>query len=106
MLLLLNKMSVPIDLSNGAHYGTYLSKVLARTVIWIGQRSIWRNRDPPCKKPARGRLGEVMITSVGGGARGTQPGLGADELRQELGMFIGRVLGAVGDGEEPDPDER
>ncbi|MFS1161842.1 DUF4212 domain-containing protein [Aeromonas salmonicida] len=39
MLLLLNKVSVPVGLSNGAHYGTDPPKVLARTVNW--RSSLW-----------------------------------------------------------------
>ena len=39
---------------------------------------------------------------VGGGAGGTEPGLGSDELREELRMLVGGCLGLVGDREEPD----
>ncbi|MGL5321361.1 MAG: hypothetical protein ACRDAK_11170, partial [Aeromonas veronii] len=40
MLLLLNKVCVPIGLSNGAHYGTDPPKVLARSVILIGASGV------------------------------------------------------------------
>ena len=40
------------------------------------------------KKPALGRLGCVGCHLVGGGAGGTEPGLGSDELREELRMLV------------------